>query len=147
MVENDQPVILTEEQLKEKAANELAPVQALEQKVNTLELALAENPQFVEFMKFTKEAADKKAKVLKELEKEMIASQVKSIKLDEFGTLTIVDGKNWKYDENELPKKFFKKVVDTTAVNNQFKLTGTPPKGASYEPKQYIKVTPKKDKK
>lgn len=138
--------VLTEDEIKALAARDMGEVEKLQDQAKTLEIALAENPMFIAFMQMQEKVADKKKEVLKNLEQQMIEAGVKSIVLDEFGTITIVDGKSWKYDENELPRKYFKKAVDTTAINNAFKLTGKLPKGASFTPNQYIKVTPKKKK-
>lgn len=137
----------TEEELRDEVSKELAPVVDMSVKVAELEQALSANPQFIEFMKLKDAVAKKEGEVKKQIEGRMIENGIKKVVVDSYGTFTIVDSKSWSYDENELPKKFIKKVVDTTAVNNHFKLTGKLPKGATYVPKQFLKVTPKKEKK
>lgn len=139
-------VKLTEEELKEEAKSELATVQTLESQLSELELALSQDERFQNFLTLQKTVADKSREVMKKLETQMIDNGIKSIKIDTWGTLTIVDAKKWTYNTDELPKKFIKKAVDTTAINNYFKLSNKLPKGASYEPNQYIKATPKKQK-
>ena len=136
----------TEEELRDEVSKELAPVVDMSVKVAELEQALSANPQFIEFMKLKDAVAKKEGEVKKQIEGRMIENGIKKVVIDSYGTFTIVDSKSWSYDENELPKKFIKKVVDTTAVNNHYKLTGKLPKGATYVPKQFLKVTPKKEK-
>ena len=146
MNQEEKPTVISEEELKAKASVELMQVKDMEMQLSELEMALSNDPTFQNFLNLQKAVADKSKEVLKNLEKQMIENNVKSIKLNDWGTLTIVDGKKWSYDETVLPKKFIKKVVDTTAINNQLKLTGKVPKGATFVPNYYIKATPKKDK-
>lgn len=144
---SESPNNFTEDQLKEEASKELAPVIDMSLKVQELEQSLSANPQFIEFMQLRDAVSKKEAEVKKNIEQRMIENSIKKVVIDTYGTFTIVDGKTWSYDEDELPRKFIKKAVDTTAVNNHYKLTGKLPKGATYVPKQFLKVTPKKDKK
>lgn len=136
----------TEDQLKNEASKELEPVVDMSLKVAELEKSLSANPQFIEFMKLKDAVAKKESEVKKTIEEKMIENSVKKIVVDNYGTFTIVDSKSWSYDEDELPRKFIKKAVDTTAINNHYKLTGKLPKGATYVPKRFLKVTPKKNK-
>lgn len=137
----------TEDELKQEASKELAPVVDMSAKVLELEQSLSKNPKFIEFMKLKDEVKKRESQVKSALEEKMIESSVKRVVVDDYGTFTIVDGKTWTYDQEKLPRKFIKKSVDTTAVNNYHKLTGKLPKGATYVPKQFLKVTPKKEKK
>lgn len=139
--------VLTEDELKQIAGTELATVNSLENELSELQLALSENPQFINFLNLQKAVADKTVEVKKKLEKQMIESGVKSITVDNYGKITIVDGKSWKYDQDVLPRKFIKKAIDTTAINQHYQLTGKLPKGATFTPNKYIQLTPKKEKK
>lgn len=141
------PTVLSEDELKTLARTDYQEVENLQNEVATLELALSQNEQFKQFMKLKKDFEEKSRQFNKNIEAKMIENNIKSIKVDDVASFTIVDGKKWTYDKDVLPKKFMIKSVDTTAINNHYKLTGKLPKGASYVPNQYIKVTPVKEEK
>lgn len=83
-----------------------------------------------------KETEAKIALFWKSIESEMIARNIKTIK-GEFGSLTIAERINWTYT-NELPAKFFKKVVDTKKLTDTFRLEGKVPKGAAPNYTKYL---------
>lgn len=140
------PVKLTEDELKAKAAKELAKVEKLEVQLNELEMVLSKDPQFVKFMQFQKAVADKSNEVKKNLERQMIDSNIKSITVDAWGKITIVERQDVKVlDEAVLPKKFLKKSVDSKKLNDHYKLTGELPDGTEVKITQFIKMTPKKE--
>ena len=64
----------------------------------------------------------------KQVETVMIENDIKSIKGD-FGSITIAERLGW-ITTSELPKKFYKKVVDTKKLSDTFKLEGKSPRGA-----------------
>ena len=61
----------------------------------------------------------------------------KTIKGD-WGSITLAERQGWDIDENELPKKFFKRVVDTKRITDTFKLEGKAPKGATPRVTKYL---------
>lgn len=138
---------LTEEELKAQAARKLNQVARLETEAKELEMVLSENPQFVKFLQVQKAFADKSAEVKKNLEAQMIASKIKSITIDAWGKITIVEREDIKVvDEDKLPKKFFKKQVDQKLLNDTVKMTNVLPEGTKRHVTKYIKMTPKKEK-
>lgn len=114
---------------------EVKGVLQLEGQLSQLETELSQNEDFKKFIEFQKEVRDKSAEVFKKIEQTMIDNDIKSVKGD-WGSLTIVERKSWTYDVEVLPKKFIKKVVDTTKVDTAYKLEGTPPKGATFVTKK-----------
>jgi hypothetical protein len=130
--------ILTEDELKKKANREIAKLHGMELQMSELQLALSENPQFVKFMQFQKEFSDKSSEVFKKLEEQMIASGIKSVKGD-WGYLTIAERTDIKViDETKLPKKFFKKQVDSKKLNEAVKLSGKLPEGTEKKITKYL---------
>ncbi len=135
--------ILTEDEIKKKATREITKLHGMEVQMSELQLALAENPQFVKFMQFQKAFNEKSAELFKNLEEQMIASGVKNVKGD-WGYLTIAERTDVKViDESLLPKKFFKKQVDSKKLNEHVKLSGVLPEGTE---KKVIKYLTKKIK-
>ncbi len=72
----------------------------------------------------------------KGVETKMIEHDVKTIKGD-WGTLTIAERIVWTYTD-ELPAKFFKKVVDTKKLTDTFRLEGKEPKGSAHAVTKYL---------
>ncbi len=139
-----EPKILTEDELKDEASKEIDSLVSLEKKADELQMVLSNNNDFADFLEVSRKIKDKNAEIREKLLSQMVESNVKSVVLDDWGTITVVDSKSWSYDEELLPKKFIKKVVNTTLVNDTYKLSNKLPKGASFKNKPYIKMTPKK---
>lgn len=141
-------VKLTEDELKAKAAKELNKVAKLETQLNEVQLALSSDERFVNFLNLQKAVIDKGEELKKNLEKQMIDNGIKSIDIDSYGKITIVDRQDVKVvDESLLPRKFFKKSIDQAKLNQEYKLKEKLPEGTEINKIQYIKMTPKKEKK
>lgn len=142
-----EPVILTEDQLKAKAERELKKVGKMEMELSELQMALSENPQFVKFLEFQKAVADKTTEVKKNLETQMIDNGIKSLTIDSYGKITIVERQDIAVtDESKLPKKYFVKTINKKALNDDYKLTGELLEGTEQKITRFIKMTPKKEK-
>jgi hypothetical protein len=169
--EETQVEVLSEEELRQKAAKDLAKVQKMEVQLSELEMVLAGDERFQNFLRLQKAVNDKSAEVKKSLEKQMIENNIKSITLDSWGKITIVERKDIKVvNVNKVPKKFLKYVVsgeeikaiedrlgrkveieskeaDLPSIKDHAKLSGKVPKGAEEKVTQFIKMTPKKEEK
>lgn len=121
-----------EEDLKAEVTEALALEKSLEER----EAELMQNEQFRSFLEFQKAATSQIADVWKRIEAEMIANDIKNIKGD-WGYLTIAERLNWKTNE-DLPQKFYKKVVDTKKISDTYRLEGKAPKGAEPYHTKYL---------
>lgn len=84
-----------------------------------------------------KDAQSKIDETWASVERTMIDNDIKSIKGD-WGSLTIAERIGWDTDEELLPKKFFKKVVDVKKLTDTYKLEGKAPKGATPKYTKYL---------
>lgn len=163
--------VLSEEELKQKATKDLAKVQKMEVQLSELELVLAGDERFQNFLRLQKAVSDKSTEVKKNLEKQMIDNNIKSITLDGWGKITIVERKDIKVvNVNKVPKRFLKYIIagaeikaieeelgrkviveskeaDLSSIKDHAKLAGKVPNGAEEKVTQYIKMTPKKEDK
>lgn len=115
-----------------------------EAEVTKLENELSADPKFkawLEAQKNLKEANKKNEEFFDALQEQMEARANKtgenSIKGD-WGSITLAERIGWDVDEEQLPKKFFKKVVDTKKITDTFRLEGKAPKGATKKVTKYI---------
>jgi hypothetical protein len=111
-------------------------VLALESNLAVMEAELAQNEQFRAFLIKQKEAKAQIDDFWKSVEEQMIEHDVKSVKGD-WGTLTIAERLNWETTD-ELPSKFYKKVVDTKKISDTYRLEGKAPKGATPSTTKYL---------
>ncbi len=112
----------------------------LEQGLATLETELASNEQFKAFLEMqraVKKITEDNNTFFEHLKDEMDSQGIKSIKGD-WGSITLAERQGWDIDEMELPKKFFKKVVDTKKITDIYRLEGKAPKGAVPKITKYI---------
>ncbi len=168
-MDNETITQLTEEDLKKQAKKELLAIDKLEDKKVELELALAKNPQFVQFLKIQKQVADKADEFKKSLEKQMIDSGVKTIDITDWGKITVVERTDVKVvNITKLPKKFInitltppqiaeiekligkelpgEKTVNQGLLTSTVQLTDKLPAGVEKKVSHYIRMTPKKVK-
>ena len=115
---------------------EVTEVLALEQSLQDREAELMANEQFRNFLEFQRTTTKRIAEFWKEVETQMIDKDIKSIKGD-WGSLTIAERLNWETNE-DLPAKFYKKVVDTKKISDTYRLEGKEPKGAIKGTTQYL---------
>ena len=101
-----------------------------------IDQGVALEKKFTEQMTAAKGLESQLKEFWKGVEAQMIDKNIKSIKGD-WGSLTIAERLNWKTTE-ELPAKFYKKVVDTTKLNATFRLEGKEIKGAIHSTSQYL---------
>jgi hypothetical protein len=101
-----------------------------------LETELQLNPAFKQFLELQKKVQEQSTKMWTYVEEKMIENDIKQLKGD-FGTITIAERLNWKTTD-ELPSKFYKKVVDTKKLSDTFRLEGKAPKGAAPSYTKYI---------
>lgn len=113
----------------EKALIEIIEdVQETEKGLVELENELLAIPQFKKFLDLQRAVNEHAAKTWKNIEAQMIEHDIKQLKGD-FGTVTLAERQNWEIDEELLPKKFFKKVVDTTKITATYRLENKAPAG------------------
>jgi len=115
---------------------EVASIIDKQRELESLESALAQNEQFQQFLAMKKEFDAVSAELWKRVEQQMIDNDIKSIKGD-WGSITLAERLNFKTTD-ELPSKFYKKVVDTTKLAATYKLEGKPIKGAEPYYTKYI---------
>lgn len=117
--------------------SEIKSLLTKEKQLEDMELLLQQNKQFRSFLALQKEVQDQSNIFWKNIEEQMIKYDIKSVSGD-WGSVTIAERLNWDINEEELPKKFLKKVVDTTKLSNTFRLEGKAPKGASPRYTKYL---------
>jgi len=139
---------MSNQQIEQQVVSIITKEHQLEQEMEQAQKALEADPKFKLFLQKQsqlKDAQTQSAAVWKEIEAKMIESDIKSIK-GEWGYITIAERQNWNIDEALLPKKFFKKVVDTKRITDTFRLEGKPIAGAEPYTTKYltkkIKETP-----
>ena len=125
------------EEIQGLLVKQIEGVKTLEQNLAIMENEVKLNPQFAKFLEMQKQVNDKASEVWKIVETTMIEHDIKQLKGD-FGTITIAERQNWTIDEEVLPAKFFKKVVNTTKITDTFRLEGKAPKGCTPSTSKYI---------
>lgn len=125
-----------EEAIRKAATKELAKLQTTELKLAELQQQLAMNPQFTQFLALQKQLQEKTDDFWKRIKEEMIANGVKKISgegLDfNWGWITIGETEVIEVtDESKLPRKFFKRQVDTQKLKDHVKLTKMVPEGVT----------------
>jgi hypothetical protein len=115
---------------------QIVEVLETEKELAVVQNELQMNPEFKKFLELQKSVNEHSAKVWKQVETAMIENDVKQLKGD-FGTVTLAERLNWNTTD-ELPSKFYKKVVDTTKLSATFRLEGKAPKGAEPSYTKYI---------
>lgn len=106
---------------------------------------LEANPQFQTFITAQQEFRKLETVVWKRIEETMIVNDVKSIITDKM-TLTIVERTGFDIDLDLLPKKYIKRVPNTTLIGSEYKLTGAPVKGTSPKVSHYLMKRFKEEK-
>jgi len=110
-------------------------VKALEQNLQVVESELKLNPQFAKFLEMQKQYNEKASEVWKIVETTMVdlykEGKIEKTLKGDFGTLTVTETQLWDINEEELPAKFFKKVVNTTRITDTYRLEGKAPKGCT----------------
>lgn len=117
--------------------NKVEDIFALEKTLQEIEAELSANEQWRTFLDKQKEAQAQIASTWKAIEQQMIENDIKSIKGD-WGYVTIAERIGFDIDEDLLPGKFFKKVVDVKRVGDTYKLEGKDIKGATVKYSKYL---------
>jgi hypothetical protein len=91
----------------------------------------------VEATQEIKALQDKVDSAWRQVEALMIEKDIKSIKSDKWGSVTIAEKLGWTTTD-ELPSKFYKKVVDLKRLSDTFRLEGKAPKGAEPKYTKYL---------
>jgi hypothetical protein len=121
---------INEADTKELLKIEVGEMLALEEQLAANEAQLMQIEQFRTFLQLQRDVQTKLAEFWKRVEERMIAENIKGIKGD-WGSLTIQERNNWRTTD-ELPAKFYKKVVDTKKLTDTYHLEGKVPKGAEH---------------
>lgn len=120
---------VTAETLELEATSEIETINKMESELAIIQESLANNPDFVKFLSVQKELNAKTAEFWSDIKDKMVRNNVKKIKGD-WGWITIGETKSVVVeDEEKLPKKFFKRQIDTELLKNTVKLTGKLPSG------------------
>jgi hypothetical protein len=107
-----------------------------ENKLATLENELMQEERFRTFLQAQKTFQTESTLYWKSIEDQMINNNIKSIKGD-WGSITIAERIGFDTTD-ELPSKFYKKVVDTKKLSDTYKLEGKAPKGATPKYTKYL---------
>jgi hypothetical protein len=102
---------------------------ATEKSLQELETELMQNEQFRKFLELSKSVPKQIEETWKKVEAQMLEHNIKSVRGD-WGTITIAERLNWETTD-DLPSKFYKKVVDTKKISDTYRLEGRAPKGAT----------------
>jgi hypothetical protein len=85
-----------------------------------------------------KAAQAKVDEVWKRVEALMIENNIKSVKSDGWGSLTIVEKPKFVVDSELLAPRYFKKVPNDQKIRSDYKLEGSLPKGVTVEVTKFI---------
>ena len=85
-----------------------------------------------------KAAQAKVDEVWKRVEQLMIENNIKSVKSDDWGSVTIVEKPKFIVDSDVLPARYWKKVPNDAKIRSDFKLEGSLPKGVQVEVTKFI---------
>lgn len=123
--------------IQQQLTTEIENMKSTEVELQLAEQQLMDNPEFKKFLNLQKAVNEKASEVWKHVEQVMLDNDIKTIK-GEFGSVTLTERQSWDIDESELPKKFFKRVVDTKRVTDTFRLEGKAPKGCTSKVTKFI---------
>lgn len=132
---------MDEEKIKAEVTKELATYDEQQIALATLEQELEADPKFAQFLEARKSFAELEAKVWKHVESVMIANNVKTMDINttlHSIKLTIAERTSFDVDLETLPKKFIKRVPDTTLIGATYKLTNKPVKGTTPKFTKYL---------
>lgn len=132
------PKVSKEDELKLQVGQLLSEEQELQRTAD--ELAKS-NPAFVQFLQQQQDFKQKSDLFWETFKNEMIANDIKSIKSPAWGSITVAEKTTYSATDKDLagvPAKFIKKVLDTTKVAAQVKLSGTLPKGVEAKDTKYL---------
>ena len=124
------------EDISTTLTGQIIDVLETEKELAVVENELQMNPQFKKFLQLQKSVNEQSTKVWKQVETAMIENDIKQLKGD-FGTVTLAERLNWTTSD-ELPSKFYKKVVDTKRLSDTCRLEGKAPKGATPSYTKYL---------
>lgn len=126
--------------ISKEVENTVEAGKRLENELIKLEQGLEVNPQFQAYIAKKKERDEfdrQSSEVFSKWQEVMEQKDIKSIKGD-WGSITLAERQGWDIDEELLPKKFFKKVVDTKKITDTYRLEGKAPKGATSRVTKYL---------
>ena len=124
------------EDISTTLTGQIIDVLETEKELAVVENELQMNPQFKKFLQLQKSVNEQSTKLWKQVETAMIENDIKQLKGD-FGTVTLAERLNWTTSD-ELPSKFYKKVVDTKRLSDTYRLEGKAPKGATPSYTKYL---------
>jgi hypothetical protein len=108
----------------------------LQKSLEDMQAELMQNEQFRRFLELSKTVPARIEATWRKIEAQMIEHDIKSIKGD-FGSITIAERLSFDTTD-ELPAKFYKKVVDTKKLSDTYRLEGKAPKGATPKTTKYL---------
>lgn len=129
--------ILDQVKVEKQVKTELETYQEKQATVARLQEELESSPQFAAFIEAQKALREVEANVWGRVESVMMANNIKSIKTD-LVTLSIATRTSYDIDIDLLPKKFIKRVPDTTKIATAHKLNGEPVKGTTPKYTNYL---------
>lgn len=129
--------ILDQVKVEKQIKSELETYQEKQLTLQRLTEELESSPQFAAFLEAQKALREVEANVWGKVESVMMANNIKSIKTD-LVTLSIATRTSYDIDLDLLPKKFIKRVPDTTKIATAHKLNGEPVKGTTPKYTNYL---------
>jgi hypothetical protein len=129
--------ILDQVKVEKQIKSELEIYQEKQATVERLQQELESSPQFAAFIEAQKALREIEANVWGRVETVMMENNIRTIKTD-MVTLSIATRTSYDIDLDKLPKKFIKRVPDTTKIATAHKLNGMPPAGASPKQTNYL---------
>lgn len=127
------------DKLIEAIEGEVLDFQATEMGLRNLENELMENDHFRQWLELQRTVKEEGDELWKRVGDQMIKLYAdgkidKTLKFD-WGTLTVRDDKILDIDESTLPRRYWKKVPNTTLIRNDYDLMGSAPKGVKVSKK------------
>lgn len=130
---------------------EVVSALAQQKELEDIESALMQNEQFKQFMSLRDAVNKKWDEVRSQIEAVMVPAY-KEGKIDKsikrgWGSITVKENDEFEIDQDILPKKFWKKVPDTSFIRSTFQLEGKEVKGTKHSKKYSIVMKFKKESK
>jgi hypothetical protein len=108
----------------------------LQKSLEDMQNELMQNEQFRQFLELSKTVPQQISDTWNKIEGQMIEHNIKSLKGD-WGSITIAEKLAWDTTD-ELPAKFYKRVVDTKKLSDTYRLEGRAPRGAMPKTSKYL---------
>lgn len=123
---------------------EVLALQNQEAELAQLTAVLSKNEQFANFMRLAKAVETKRKEVRENIAKVLVPAyerkEVEKRTEGDWGYVTITEEDDFDIDEEQLPKTYYKKVINKALIKSDYQLKGKAPKGCTPKKKYGIRL-------